>query len=289
MKKEDILKCKNKSDVCRLLNIPTNGRGMKIVNNLLEEYDLTTDIFIKKKVCKNCKKQIPNSNTFCSKSCSASFNNKKRIITDEHKKKTSESVKEWFKKNGNNNSINFIGKKINCLRCDKEFEVERLDSRRLSRKKYCSEECAYLSMKENVSKKQKEKVKNGTHKGWQSRNILSYPEKFFIKVLKRNKIFNFCEPNYTIKKRDLGLDNDSNYFLDFYFKDKKIDLEIDGKQHEYDDRIESDKIRDEILIKNGILVFRIKWKDIKNKEGKNYIKNEINKFLKFYLQQYING
>ena len=36
-----------------------------------------------------------------------------------------------------------------------------------------------------------EKVKNGTHKGWQSRNITSYPEKFFISVLKNNNLFDY--------------------------------------------------------------------------------------------------
>lgn len=126
------------------------------------------------------------------------------------------------------------------------------------------------------------RIKEGKHKGWQSRNILSYPERFFIRVLKRNKINNFCEPNYTIKKRDLGLDDDSNYFLDFYFEEKKIDLEIDGKQYELDERKESDKNRDKILTKNEIRVYRIKWKNINTKNGKNYIKNEIIKFLNFY-------
>ena len=42
----------------------------------------------------------------------------------------------------------------------------------------------------------KERIKNGLHKGWQSRNIISYPEKFFIEVLKNNGLekeykFNF--------------------------------------------------------------------------------------------------
>ena len=38
----------------------------------------------------------------------------------------------------------------------------------------------------------------------------------------------------------------NNWFLDFYIElnNKKIDLEIDGKQHKYKDRIESDTKRD---------------------------------------------
>ena len=39
-----------------------------------------------------------------------------------------------------------------------------------------------------------------------------------------------------------------------------IALEIDGKQHEYADRKESDKKKDKYLIDNGWKVSRIKWK-----------------------------
>ena len=48
----------------------------------------------------------------------------------------------------------------------------------------------------------------------------------------------------------------SNYFLDFYIEinNRKIDLEIDGKQHKYEDRIESDKVRDEFILNNNIFL-----------------------------------
>lgn len=62
----------------------------------------------------------------------------------------------------------------------------------------------------------------------------------------------------------------------------KIDLEIDGKQHEYEERKTSDIKRDKLLINYGIKVYRIKWKSINSEKGKNYIKEEINKFLEFY-------
>ena len=91
-----------------------------------------------------------------------------------------------------------------------------------------------------------------------------------------------CKTNFPISKKTLGLDEIANYFLDFYFEDKQIDLEIDGKQHEYEDRKTSDIQRDKLLINFGIKVYRIKWKNINNEKGKNYIKEEINKFLEFY-------
>ena len=138
------------------------------------------------------------------------------------------------------------------------------------------------SILKRAQEKNLENIKNGTFKGWQSRNILSYPEKFWIKVLKNNQLFSKCEANYPVKKRELGLDCDANYFLDFFFEDKNLDLEIDGKQHEYDDRKKSDKIRDKKLKENGIIVYRIKWKSINKDSGKKYMKEEIDKFLTFY-------
>ena len=72
-----------------------------------------------------------------------------------------------------------------------------------------------------------------------------------------------------------------NYFLDFYFPEFNLDLEIDGKQHEYPERKESDKLRDTALTSNGYKVYRVKWKSLNTKEGKIFIKEEIEKFLKF--------
>ena len=137
-----------------------------------------------------------------------------------------------------------------------------------------------INYRKKLSKIQKERVKNGTHIGWQVRPKLSFAEKFFVKVLKNNNLFSKCEVNKPILKKHLGLDCRSNYFLDFFFKEKMIDLEIDGKQHNYPDRIKFDKIRDKALTQNGYKVYRIKWKDLR--KNKLYIKIEIDKFLNFY-------
>ena len=47
------------------------------------------------------------------------------------------------------------------------------------------------------------------------------------------------------------------YFIDFAIKDKMIALEIDGKQHLYEDRIIKDKEKDEYLKNYGWKVYRI--------------------------------
>jgi len=124
----------------------------------------------------------------------------------------------------------------------------------------------------------KERFKNGRLKGWSTRNIESYPEKFFKEVLNSNNIdYEFNKP---VKKSDLGIKCSCNYFLDFYLKDANIDLEIDGKQH--DRRIEHDNYRDSHLINSGYDVYRIKWKEINSENGKKYIENEISKFIDYY-------
>jgi len=258
--------------------------------------------------------------TTCSLSCSNKyFRSKKK---ESVKKKISESVKKYYsdtKSEIPNNKIKKKDKQIKkkvCIVCENEFLPWKNNNGRTTRSKICSQECKKnytnglkkynkCSICDNnilVSKRRKtcsknclqeqksisikksitERIENGIHKGWMSRNKISYPEKFFIKVLKNNQIFEDCEVNYKISKSSLGIECHSNYFLDFYFKDKKLDLEIDGKQHNLEDRKESDKIRDEYLTKNGIIVHRIKWKSINSERGKKYIESEINKFMDFY-------
>lgn len=117
------------------------------------------------------------------------------------------------------------------------------------------------------------KVNNGTHSGWKSRKGKepSYPEKFFMEVLDNNNIQ--YEHEFPCGK----------YFIDFAIKSANIALEIDGKQHEYVERKESDEKKDKYLIDNGWKVYRIQWKSINNLDGKIYIKEQIESFLKFYF------
>lgn len=244
--------------------------------------------------CKFCETIFTYENRnkkYCNSSCSAKDTNKlKKGI----KHKLSESgylniINANKKRILNNNSYLIIeenNKKIVikkpkiCPCCGSDFITKK------SKQKYCSKKCGAKNRiitdetKEKLRNKVKERIDKGTFSGWSNRNIISYPEKFFIEVLNNNNLI--YEHNKPIKKKDLGYDENSNYFLDFYFEDKKIDLEIDGKQHKLKDRKESDKKRDELLINNGIKVYRIEWKSINNEKGKIYIEKEIKKFLDYY-------
>lgn len=117
---------------------------------------------------------------------------------------------------------------------------------------------------------------NGTHKGWQSRNITSYAEKFWQQVLDNN--------NFTYEREFLVTCNNTHYFLDFKLVkgDKIIDLEIDGKQHTYADRAEADVIRDNNLQSLGYIIYRISWNEINSVVGNALMKSKIDDFLDFY-------
>ena len=117
------------------------------------------------------------------------------------------------------------------------------------------------------------------HVGWQARNIKSYAEKFWRKVLENNKIV--FENEHVVRKQALGLKDASNYFLDFFIGGF-IDLEIDGKQHEYEERAESDKERDKLLKMHGFEVYRIPWINPNTEDNKQKVQKQIDDFLNWY-------
>lgn len=244
------------------------------------------------KKCACCEKTLTFENKnkkFCNSSCAASFNNKKRILSSDTKLKISEkllgkkqSIEHVLKISGDKNGRWKTGKYVKnnelkfCAKCGCEFNPKILNNNKISRSKYCSDECRNKDSSDIMI----DKSNSGLLKGWTTRNVISYPEKFFMTVLNNNGIK--FEHNYPINKRDLNVNDSHYYFLDFYISDKKIDLEIDGNQHKF--RKESDNIRDNLLINNGYVVYRINWKNINTEFGKQYIKNEIDKFLEFYSE-----
>lgn len=236
------------------------------------------------KKCKECSSILEYDkriNKFCSSKCSINHNHptKGKKHSEEIKNKISKSLTGKIspkKGTGKNTRMKSIKK---CLNCNIQYEAKK------EHQKYCSALCSRTrgktaEEKEKMSLTAKKRVQDGIHVGWNSRKIRSYAEKFFEKVLTNNNIKFLQE--YKIKKIDLGFKDVSCYFLDFYFPNIKLNLEIDGKQHNYPDRKIKDKIRDKALIKYGINVYRIKWKNPIGDKNEKYIKNEINKFLTYY-------
>ena len=191
----------------------------------------------------------------CSIKCSNSLNPKR--------------VKDLVKKRRTNTK-----KEKECAICNSIFLGTK-------KSRTCSKECSNELQRQIM----KEKVLAGEHKGWTTRNISSYAEDFFKSVLKNLGVtYKF---NFPVSKSSLGIKSSASYFLDFYIEKngKKVDLEIDGKQHKYDDRKKSDSERDRLLISNSFLVYRIDWKNPINDEAKKYMENEVEKFRIFLENQ----
>jgi len=123
---------------------------------------------------------------------------------------------------------------------------------------------------------QKRLIDEGKHIGWKTRKIRSYAELFWERVLTNNKLQ--YEPEYTLKKTDIGIDEQGCYFLDFLI-DGYIDLEIDGKQHQYEERKEHDTLRDKRLTANGFVIYRIPWINPVKSEK---VKKQIDDFIEWY-------
>lgn len=290
------IECKSYSEMARLLGYNYyNGRVKKEIINFCERNNLDAEIIIsnnnKPNKCLNCGEEIKGKNRFtkkfCNSSCAASFNNKRRTHNEETKEKirlalTHEPNLDKLILNGdilNPLNIEYTNRYIpwlkykpkKCVICGNEFKPYITKSGMVSNSKTCSKKCQY-ELKSDSCKKAMNRVMNeGRHQGWKSRNIISYPEDFWMNVLSNNNIKYIH--NFPFGK----------YFLDFYIEidGRKIDLEIDGKQHKYDERRNSDIIRDEFVKTQGVEVYRIEWNSINTEYGKNLMKEKIENFLEF--------
>lgn len=88
---------------------------------------------------------------------------------------------------------------------------------------------------------------------WRLSNM-SYPEKIFIKKCEELKL----EEKYLIIREK----SEFPYFIDFAFENEKVAVEIDGAQHNLEERKKSDAEKDKLLISIGWRVIRFKAKDI---------------------------
>lgn len=251
------------------------------------------------KICPFCGrkfKALKNEKTFCSKECSGKFSgNKSRKISEKQRKKISEGVKKYFndhpeareksyylmqdlnnKRYGNNDDKPYEKIEKHCKVCG--IKISKSNKTMMCR--HCldtTEEGS--SIRSRLGKISYLKVLNeGRFVGWKSKNITSYAEKFWIKVLNTNNIQ--FKKEFSVKKDDsLGC-----YFLDFLIikNGVNIDLEIDGKQHLYPDRKIHDESRDKYLSEKGYKIYRILWNEISSDKGKVEMKSKIEKFLSFY-------
>lgn len=219
--------------------------------------------------CKKCNKPVEKkfgAGIFCSRSCanSRTFSeetNKKRSISN-----TIANIKRWDR----------IGRKPRffCKICNKQIGKTKNGMCR-----DCLKSSGLLKeiLSRNGKATQAKLLAEGRHKGWISRNISSFPETFWSKVLDNNGITYEREFVVIWGNPQKG----ERYFLDFLLKrgDKLIDLEIDGGQHKLAENKEHDKARDAKLVNLGYIVYRIDWNEVKTEEGKLRMKEKIESFL----------
>jgi very-short-patch-repair endonuclease len=164
-----------------------------------------------------------------------------------------------------------------CLTCGIDFWVT--PSEAIGRQ-FCSRSCsgkhkrppASIKTRKKISDAQKKCVAEGRHSGWKSRSKVepSYAEKFFIGVLDSRGI------KYTREMPFAG------FFIDFAFPERRLALEVDGRQHAMPDRIDADSRKDAALAAAEWSVVRVKWKNPVSKNNKEYIASEIRRFLTIY-------
>lgn len=230
-------------------------------------------------LCTFCLSALPynkRNNKFCGSSCAASFNNTGRVRTEESKNK----VKDVYyskPEHAEHLRIKIMCPEIKirttaprvCKICNSEYYNATL--------RYCSPACSKQAVsmfrsdpeyRKAVSDRQKKLYAEGKIKGWSTRSKLkpSYPEQYFINLFNNENI----EYEREVKK--------GRFFCDFVWEDKKLILEVDGKQHTYPDHIERDKRKDTYLQSIGYTVVRIQWVNPTTDVNKEKLYEQINNF-----------
>lgn len=260
--------CFNKTDFAKAIGFTYfNGKVIKLLDEIISFHNLDTyhfDKFKKNKdkriysivikICPVCQKQFSSSvgdkeeRTTCSYSCSNVYFYDERY-TPESNEKRKESLKIFHEENGTSRSV----KDTICLYCQSVFQTNKPN------KRFCDNKCASKyrwnfipEYRKILTFKVRERVVNGQHKGWSSRSKIepSFPEKVTLEIL--------AELNLSLE-RELKV---GKWFIDFSDPDRKIALEIDGKQHELPERKASDESKDAYLISEGWVVYRIKWQKL---------------------------
>lgn len=181
-------------------------------------------------------------NKFCSTSCSARFYNRDRkgVSLDESvKQKISDRVRMFNK----NNPYPKYSKISFCCVCNTVIQNKIV--------KTCSPKCKSVLLSTNMT----ERIKQNRRSNYR-RDKRSYLEESFETWLLDNNISLKYETEYTIRNHI----TQQWYFVDFYFPEINLIVELDGKQHEKPKHKESDKLRDEYITTNlNLTVFRISY------------------------------
>lgn len=189
------------------------------------------------KTCTYCDKEIPNTNKFCNRSCSAKFNNS--IRSEESRLKQKSTVSKTMINKVISGDYIYSNPKIDkcdvyfnvCITCNNIFTARNNPNR-----KTCSESC----QKERMRTSQTLRLTNDPdYRSKLGRANRSYIEVSFSDWLDSKSI------RYVSEKKFYNSITKRNYFCDFYFDDLNLVIELDGNQHTKTK--EQDYIRDQYI------------------------------------------
>lgn len=225
--------------------------------------------------CEKCGKVIDilyGSGRFCSEKCARSFSTKD-VLHDEKKEAICTKCGKtcFIKKNASvKTAICEYCAVSKCAVCGKTISA-------FTKSGLCRDCNRRLPKSDEQKAKQSVAMKEKGYVRWKIHSSPSSAEILVASILNDNNVPFVSE--YRVKNN-----RGYCYRLDFYIEkgNNKIDLEIDGEQHEYSDRKEHDCIRDEFLVSNGFMVYRIRWDDLNSQKGMDDFNKKILDFIKLY-------
>lgn len=220
-------------------------------NSIARRQKLIEDYLSSPKYCENekCKNALSYTQSidgvrFCCRGCSNAA--VKRLEKEESRRKVSAALSKPAKT------------EWTCSQCSFIFTS-------LTRKRVCSKKCFATAKMVGGKKASQTMRKNGTFSGWHNRRFEpSYPERYFIELFLKEQITGWE------REKKVG-----RWFIDFAFPEKMLAVEIDGRQHDDEDRKQKDQEKDLFLNKSGWNVMRIKWKNPKDEKGKAFLYPQI--------------
>lgn len=190
--------------------------------------------------------------------CKCGLNFRTRKLLQEHKKLC--NVNKELKPD---RSYLHQKDKFICRYCNKQLYTSK--SGFASHEKYCINnpqrleniEKVYTNeLRNRISEQRKSYIKAHNGIWWNSRSNCkrSYAEEWVLKILRNDvKDQNFIEEFHLGK-----------WFMDFAWPNKKIYLEVDGEQHNWNERKKSDQEKDDFYKSLGWKVLRLPWKYVCN-------------------------
>ena len=126
----------SKNQIHQYFNISDNKNGSLYIKEIAEKigFDLSSYKEKKKKFCLNCGKQLKKGQTkFCSRNCSATYNNSNRQLTEKTKNKISVALKKNIVENIKEKKVVSKPSEKYCLYCGKLLTKNN---------KFCNNDCS---------------------------------------------------------------------------------------------------------------------------------------------------